>query len=102
MGSSTRHGIALALLALGAQGCLTGHLLDAARRREQPVAYHDASLDGGRLLLGYSAAVSDDQGRHLQRTERRGGAPPPPPPPPGPPPPAPPPPPPPARAPPPA
>src|SRR5206468_13074763 len=71
MGSSTRHGIALALLALGAQGCLTGHLLDAARRREQPVAYHDASIDGGRLLLGYSAVVSDDQGRHLERTERR-------------------------------
>jgi len=70
MGSSTRHGIALALLALGAQGCLTGHLLDAARRREQPVAYHDASIDGGRLLLGYSAVVSDDQGRHLERTER--------------------------------
>src|SRR2546427_3274590 len=84
MGSSTRHGIALALLALGAQGCLTGHLLDAARRREQPVAYHDASIDGGRLLLGYSAVVSDDQGRHLERTERRGGRAPPPPPPAGP------------------
>src|SRR2546427_2511292 len=81
MGSSTRHGIALALLALGAQGCLTGHLLDAARRREQPVAYHDASIDGGRLLLGYSAVVSDDQGRHLERTERRAAPPPPPPPP---------------------
>ena len=66
-----RGGIALALLALGAQGCISGHLLDAARRRERPVAYHDASIDGGHLLLAYSALVTDDLGRHPERTERR-------------------------------
>ena len=71
MGSSTRRLAALALLAFGAQACFTGHLLDAARRREQPIAYHDAYLDGDRLLLGYTALVTDDTGRPLARTERR-------------------------------
>jgi len=69
MGGSTR--LVVALLALGIQGCLTGHLLDAARRREQPVAYREAFVDGDRLLLGYTALVTDDLGAPLAHRERR-------------------------------
>ena len=71
MGSSTRCAAALALLALGAQACITGHLLDAARRVEQPIVYHDAFVDHDRLLLGYTALVTDADGQPLAREERR-------------------------------
>jgi len=69
MGFSTRR--AIALVALGTQGCLTGHLLDAARRREQPVAYREVFVDGDHLLLAYTALVTDDLGAPLARRERR-------------------------------
>src|SRR6266852_3302951 len=71
MGFSTSRLVAPLLLTLGAQGCLTGHLLDAARRREQPVAFHQAFVDGDRLLLAYTALVTDDLGEPLARRERR-------------------------------
>jgi len=66
---------ALALLALAAPGCVTGHLLDAARRRERPVAVHEAALDGDRLVLGYTASVCDDRGRPLGQAARRASVP---------------------------
>jgi hypothetical protein len=50
-------------------GCMTGHLLDAARRRERPVVVTGAGLDGDRLLVRYTAEVSDDAGRVLGTTE---------------------------------
>jgi hypothetical protein len=61
----------LVLLALAAQGCATGHLIDAARRIEQPLAYQEAALDGDRLQLRYTAMVLDDNGDRLDRRERR-------------------------------
>jgi hypothetical protein len=70
----TRHGrtwVALLLLVLGNAGCVTGHLFDAALRREQPFAYHDARIDGDRLTLAYTALVTNDSGRPLARRERR-------------------------------
>jgi hypothetical protein len=54
-----------------AQGCVCGHLLDAARRRERPIRYEEASLDGDRLLLRYTALVTDDVGQPLGHDERR-------------------------------
>ncbi len=71
MGFSTSRLVAPLLLTLGAQGCLTGHLLDAARRREQPVAFRQAFVDVDRLLLAYTALVTDDLGEPLARRERR-------------------------------
>ncbi|HME68958.1 MAG TPA: hypothetical protein VKM54_03720 [Myxococcota bacterium] len=74
MGGFTRRGkawVALAFLTLGSEGCVTGHLFDAALRREQPVSYHDALVDGDRLTLGYTALVTTDSGKVLARKERR-------------------------------
>ena len=62
---------ALLLLILGNAGCVTGHLFDAALRREQPFAYHDARIDGDRLTLAYTALVTNDLGKPLARQERR-------------------------------
>ncbi len=64
-------GAALLLLALGSAGCVTGHLFDAALRREQPLSYHDALIDGDRLVLEYTALVTNDSGKPLGRKERR-------------------------------
>ena len=62
----------LAVCVLASQGCVSGHFLELARRRERPVVYHEARLDGDRLLLAYTAQVTDDRGRPLSRQERRG------------------------------
>jgi hypothetical protein len=59
------------LLALAAQGCVTGHLFDAARRIERPLAYEEAALDGDRVLLRYTALVMNDDGDPVGRRERR-------------------------------
>lgn len=70
MASSTdARALALALVALFASGCMTGHLLDAGRRREEVVAYHDAFIVDDRLVLGYRARVSDDHGAPLGMRE---------------------------------
>jgi hypothetical protein len=61
--------VALALLAIGLPGCVTGHLLDAARRREHPVAITAAGLEGDRLLVRYTAEVTDDTGDGVGTTE---------------------------------
>jgi hypothetical protein len=70
MGCSARRFVVLAL-GLGAQGCITGHLFDAARRIERPVAYEDAVVSGDHLLLRYTALVTDDLGEPLARRECR-------------------------------
>jgi hypothetical protein len=73
-GGFTRAGSAWAALAfvmLSSEGCVTGHLLDAALRREQPVSYQEALVDGDRLSLGYTALVTTDAGKVLARKERR-------------------------------
>jgi hypothetical protein len=63
------------LLILGNEGCVTGHLFDAALRREQPFSYHDARIDGDRLTLRYTALVTNDSGTLLARRERRAAIP---------------------------
>lgn len=66
--AEARRRAALAATLLWLPGCFSGHLLDAARRREQPVAIREAATDGARLLLVWDARISDDVGRD------RGGA----------------------------
>ena len=70
MGCSVSRLVALAL-GLGAQGCITGHLLDAARRIERPVAFEDAVLTDERLVLRCTALVTNDLGEPLVRRECR-------------------------------
>jgi len=62
-------------MTLGSEGCVTGHLLDVALRREQPFSYHSAAIDGDRLTLGYTALVTNDAGKVLARRERRAAIP---------------------------
>jgi hypothetical protein len=56
---------------VGAQGCFTGHLVDTARRWEEPVAYEGAVVAGDRVVVAYTAVVSDENGRRLARGGRR-------------------------------
>lgn len=67
MGRSTS---ALAALALGASGCVTGHLLDAARLREHPIEVQAAAVGEDRLWLAYTAVVTDPVGAERERRER--------------------------------
>jgi hypothetical protein len=69
MGSSTRSALLVAVLA-GASGCVTGHLLDAARRWETSADVEAASLDGDRLALRYRATVTDDNGEPIGERRR--------------------------------
>jgi hypothetical protein len=69
MGSSTRRALLVAVLA-GASGCVTGHLLDAARRWETSADVEAASLDGDRLALRYRATVTDDNGEPIGERRR--------------------------------
>jgi hypothetical protein len=71
MASSTRRGVlVVAIAALATSGCMTGHLLDAGRRREEVVTYREAFVAGDRLVVGYRARVSDDDGDPLGERER--------------------------------
>jgi hypothetical protein len=69
--SGARGLVALALVAVGTQACVSGHLLQAARRVEHPVTYREAFVDGDRLLLAYFVRVTDDDGRPHARRERQ-------------------------------
>ena len=60
-----RRPAALALLAAVLPGCVSGHLLDAARRRERPIAVTGAAVDGDRLVVRYTAEVQNDAGDRL-------------------------------------
>ncbi len=75
MGSGTRvrHAALFALMAcaLSSQACVTGHFLELARRRDRPVRFDEARLDGDRLLVAYTAQVTDDRGRPLVTRSRR-------------------------------
>ena len=55
--------LAAAALLVFASGCVSGHLLDAGRRRELPVALHTARLDGNDLLLSVRTRTVTDLGR---------------------------------------
>lgn len=57
------------LLAALLPGCVSGHLLDAARRRERPVRITSAAIDGDRLVVRYSAEVRSDDGDPLGTTD---------------------------------
>jgi len=70
MGCSTER-LIVGLVAVAAQGCVTGHMLDYAREIERPVAYREAALDGDRLLLAYDTVVINERGHRLARRERR-------------------------------
>jgi hypothetical protein len=54
--------MALVVLAAGLPGCVTGHLIDAGRRHERPTAITAAALDGDRVLVRFTAAVTGDIG----------------------------------------
>jgi hypothetical protein len=63
-----RRAACVALLASVLSGCVSGHLLDAARRRERPLAVTGATLDRDRVVLRYTAEITDDAGAVLETT----------------------------------
>lgn len=72
MARSTERAAALLLaVALGASGCVTGHLFDAGRRWEHAVGVEEAAVDGGQVRLAYRVRVSDDNGEPRGERTRR-------------------------------
>lgn len=69
MASSSSAALLVATLA-ATSGCVTGHLLDAARRWETPADVEAASLDGDRLALRYRVTVNDDLGDAIGERRR--------------------------------
>lgn len=66
---------AVGLLAAGLTGCVTGHLFDAARRREHPLEIMAAARDGDHVLVRYRAEVTGDMGAPHGIVERGAGLP---------------------------
>lgn len=69
MGSSTS-AVAAVLAAVLASGCFSGHLLDAARRREQVMTVQEAFLGDDVLVLRYATIERNDAGRPVGTGER--------------------------------
>ncbi len=67
--------LALAALVTTTTGCFTGHLLDAARRRERAVAVREAWIDRTSLVLVWDALVTTDLGEPRGRATRAGAIP---------------------------
>jgi hypothetical protein len=70
MGCSTRIAVGLAL-GIATTGCVTGHLLETARRWERVRSFEQASVDGERLFVRYLAEVTDDSGEALGERHRQ-------------------------------
>ena len=67
---STSRAATLLALALGLSGCLSGHALEIALRRELLHTYREACLAGDRVLVRYGATVTDDAGAPRGDVER--------------------------------
>jgi hypothetical protein len=70
MGCCTRRTVAAVAVALVASGCFSGHLLDAARRREQVLTVQEAFVGDDALVLRYATVERNDAGRPVGRGER--------------------------------
>lgn len=71
MACSSRRVLAAALVGLAAlPGCFSGHLYEAARRREFVVRYDRAFVADGRLRVDYRVDVRDPSGTSLRRARR--------------------------------
>jgi hypothetical protein len=69
--SARRTAAALAIgLALSASGCVTGHVLQAGRRREYAREIESVSHEGGDTVVRYTASVVDDAGDPCGVVER--------------------------------
>jgi len=64
---------AVVAASLVSSGCMTGHLVDRARRWERPIAYERAAIADGRLTIAYTAAETNQFWRRLA-THRRTAA----------------------------
>jgi len=69
--------VAALALALATSGCVTGHVLQAGRRREYAREIHAVTQDGGDTVIAFTADVVDDAGvpcGTVDRTVRLPGA----------------------------
>jgi hypothetical protein len=72
-----RRAVAALAIAATASGCVTGHVLQAGRRREYAREIHAVTHDGGDTIVAYTADVVDDDGvpcGTVERTVRLRGA----------------------------
>ena len=60
----------MAALALASSGCVTGHVLQAGRRREYAREIHSVTHDGADTVVAYTADVVDDDGVPCGTVER--------------------------------
>jgi hypothetical protein len=70
MTACCRRTVAALVLALAASGCVTGHVLQAGRRREYAREIHSVTHDGGDTVVAYTADVVDDDGVPCGTVER--------------------------------
>ena len=74
---SGRRAAAVLAIAVTASGCVTGHVLQAGRRREYAREIHAVTQDGGDTIVAYTADVVNDDGvpcGTVERTVRLRGA----------------------------
>ena len=74
---SARRAVAALAIAVTASGCVTGHVLQAGRRREYAREIRAVTQDGGDTIVAYTADVVDDDGvpcGTVERTVRLRGA----------------------------
>lgn len=70
MACCTERLVAGVVLAAVASGCFSGHLLDAARRRERMLHVQEAFVGDDELVLRYAAVDANDAGRVVDRREQ--------------------------------
>ena len=65
-----RRAAAVTALAIALPGCVTGHVVAAARRREYAREIHAVTRDAGGTQVRYTAEVMDDAGASRGTVER--------------------------------
>ena len=67
---SVRRAVAVLAIAVTASGCVTGHVLQAGRRREYAREIHAVTHDGSDTIVAFTADVVDDDGVPCGTVER--------------------------------
>jgi hypothetical protein len=67
---SARRAVAALAIAVTTSSCVTGHVLQAGRRREYAREIHAVTHDGGDTIVAYTADVVNDDGVPCGTVER--------------------------------
>jgi hypothetical protein len=69
-GCPDRHAVAVVALALWLPGCVSGHLLAIARRREYAREIHAVTPRDAHTVVAFTAEIVDDEGRPVGTGDR--------------------------------